>query len=799
MLRVAVLSVTLSILASSVAWSQEPSTREEADRQRREQQAKEVKPYEPNRVERALDFAEDKAIFILDREGFHPKLGSLTTGSGFAYGLGFRDRDLFSNTGALEIWAAGSVKRYWATEGRLTFPRLADNHLLPRDLGQSPRLSARKFLWPRTRFKPDDRSDYAIRTNHFGGRVAVRPTARHLLVGGGTSDLQPRLGTGQNDRFPNTADEFNPSEAPGIDARADFLRTEAFLEVDYREPRYPKKGGWYRVDFSHYDDRTLGQFSFNRIDADLRQFIGFLAGRRVIAARLFVSTSDTSAGQTMPFYFMPTLGGNETLRGFREYRFRAPHAILAQGEYRWEIWSGFDAALFSTTPERSRTVVTISISRTSNRTTALGSGSTATAASSFVSMPRLEVVMASTSISSSAAFSRMASGRRASPAQWVALAGLVGLLAAGTFVSLRSAAPHFYPDDPRWTDDDRAMDASKAGPIKTRTATTSVVNTLGHPGERRDVRALNVNTVDEVPDSSWFTNRIGRKALSVAEIARGPDRSERVTLDGWKVSAGKSTGVQPGFRMTDAEGQLYQVEVDPPSNPELASGAEMIGTAFYHAIGYNVVDVYLAELDRESLVIADTATIRDPLNGRRRRLKKYDLDNVFNRAARLENGRYPVLVSRFAPGKPLGNFRYYSRRPDDPNDLVLHEHRRELRGARVFGAWLNHDDSRGINSLDMLETTSGRAWIKHYMFDFGSILGSGTVYAQRHRPGNEYMFRAETRVADAGHAWSVRETVDDHQLSSRAPLGRTARGRALQSTHVETGIPQPGLRKHAAG
>jgi hypothetical protein len=66
----------------------------------------------------------------------------------------------------------------------------------------------------------------------------------------------------------------------------------------------------------------------------------------------------------------------------------------------------------------------------------------------------------------------------------------------------------------------------------------------------------------------------------------------------------------------------------------------------------------------------DKATIRDPLNGRRRRLKKYDLDNVFNRAARLENGHYRVLVSRFAPGKPLGNFRYYSRRPDDPNDLV---------------------------------------------------------------------------------------------------------------------------------
>lgn len=305
----------------------------------------------------------------------------------------------------------------------------------------------------------------------------------------------------------------------------------------------------------------------------------------------------------------------------------------------------------------------------------------------------------------------------------------------------QSASPRFYPDDPLWTDDDRVMDASKVVPVEDTNSYDFLVNTFGRPGERRDIRALNINTVDEVPDSSWFTNRIGLREMPVAEIVLGPDRAAGpLDLAGWVVSGGKSSGVQPGFRMTDPEGQLYQIEVDPPSNPELATGAEIIGTAFYHAIGYNVVEVYLAELDRRSLVISDRATIRDPLNGRRRPLKNYDLDAVFERAARLANGRYRVLVSRFAPGKPLGNFRYYGTRPDDPNDVVPHEHRRELRGARVFAAWLNHDDSRGINSLDMLETTGGRSWVKHYMFDFGSILGSGTVYAQRHRPGNEYMF-----------------------------------------------------------
>lgn len=319
---------------------------------------------------------------------------------------------------------------------------------------------------------------------------------------------------------------------------------------------------------------------------------------------------------------------------------------------------------------------------------------------------------------------------------------VVGLALAATLVAavvgVRVAAPAYYPDDPLWTDDDTALDASKVTPVEDANSYDFLINTATHPGERRDVRAGNVNTVDEVPESSWFQNRAGR--LGHDEVVRGPDRLPPVTLDGWVVSGGKATGVQPGFRMVDPQGQLYQIEFDPPSNPELATGAEIIGTAFYHAFGYNVVDVYLAELDPARLVISDKATVFDPREGRRRPLSRRDVDNVLARAARRPDGRYRVLASRFAAGRPLGNFRYYGTRPDDPNDVVPHEHRRELRGARVFGAWLNHDDSRGVNSLDMLESGGGRAWVKHYMFDFGSILGSGTVFAQRHRAGNEYIF-----------------------------------------------------------
>jgi hypothetical protein len=306
-------------------------------------------------------------------------------------------------------------------------------------------------------------------------------------------------------------------------------------------------------------------------------------------------------------------------------------------------------------------------------------------------------------------------------------------------VPLYSQTPRFYPDDPIASDDDMSLDASKVAAVEDSNIFDFVVNTFANPGIRHDAPARNVNTIGEVPDSSWFVNRIGQRKLSTAELVRGPDRFDSVSLDGWTVSGGKSSGLQPGFRMTDKSGQMYQIEFDPPSNPEMASGAEIIGTAFYHAFGYHTVDVYIAELDPAKIKIAPSARITDRLVGERRGLTRRDVNDVLERAARLPNGRYRVLVSRFAEGAPLGNFRYYGTRPDDPNDVIPHEDRRELRGARVFGAWLNHDDSRGVNSLDMLQSDGARRYVKHYMFDFGSIMGSGTIFPQRHRAGNEYI------------------------------------------------------------
>jgi hypothetical protein len=349
---------------------------------------------------------------------------------------------------------------------------------------------------------------------------------------------------------------------------------------------------------------------------------------------------------------------------------------------------------------------------------------------------------------------------RTNPRRLAASLGLAALAAlalggaARTDLSARQApppaGPRFYPDDPVWQDDDRAFDASKALPTATGDIYDFVEHTFMTPGEHVDRPALNVNTLDEVPDSSWFTNRIGRRPMTREAIVRGPDRQTRPDVESWPIVAGKYEGRQPGYRVQDREKHLWQIEFDPPAHPEMASAAEVIGTAFYHALGYNVVEVYLADVDPAKIQIAPNARMRSPaLPGGVRPFTRADLNAALARAARRPDGRVRVLASRFAEGSPLGSFRYDGTRPDDPNDVFPHEHRRELRANRVFAAWLNHDDSRGLNSLDMLERVDGKSWVKHYMFDFGSIMGSGTVVAQRPRAGNEYIFEGRPGILTA--------------------------------------------------
>ena len=314
-------------------------------------------------------------------------------------------------------------------------------------------------------------------------------------------------------------------------------------------------------------------------------------------------------------------------------------------------------------------------------------------------------------------------------------------------------AQTFRTDDPVWIDNDAAIDVKTISKHKLNDQYDFLIHTFGKRGERTPQRALNINTLGEVPDSSWFQNRHGKARMSVEDLVRGPNTGNGPSTDGpWVVVGAKTEGITPGFRIRDSRGDVYFIKFDPPQNPEMATAAEVISTKFFYAMGYNVPENYIAFFTRQQLRADQKATITDGL-GRERRLEESDLDQILQKVHRSTDGRYRAVASKQLRGTPIGPFQYWGTRPDDPNDIFPHEHRRELRGLRVFAAWLNHDDSRAINSLDVLVGEPGHRHVRHYLIDFGSTLGSGSVSAQKHRAGWEYMWEPSTtfkRIATLG-------------------------------------------------
>lgn len=273
------------------------------------------------------------------------------------------------------------------------------------------------------------------------------------------------------------------------------------------------------------------------------------------------------------------------------------------------------------------------------------------------------------------------------------------------------------------------------------------LNTFGKPGQRnvkgKIIPVQAVNTLGEIPDSAWFTNRHGTTAMTIAELVRGAGNENAPDTCGLlTVVAAKTEGVMPGFTMKDSKGRKFMVKFDPVTNPEMATAADVISDKFFYALGYNVPEDHIFTFAREQLVVAPDATIKDA-RGKRRPMTGRDVTDILLNVARREDGRYRAVASIFLTGS-VGPFRYHGTRGDDPNDIVPHENRRDLRGLRVFCAWLGHDDSRAVNTLDRLVQENGIQFVRHYLIDFGATLGSDSNWPNSPRSGNVYWFDWKT-------------------------------------------------------
>jgi hypothetical protein len=314
---------------------------------------------------------------------------------------------------------------------------------------------------------------------------------------------------------------------------------------------------------------------------------------------------------------------------------------------------------------------------------------------------------------------------------------LCGWLAVAVLAS--GAAPRFLSDDPLAREPD-TQDASGVAEWDIDLTIDLATNLFSNPGDSaRDVRAKNINTIDEVPDSSWFTNRILARPIALDELSRGPLTNDGPAPGAWTVVSPKLAGFSPGFTMLDARGVRWFVSFDAAGYPEAATGAIAVANKIFWALGYWQVENHLVKVDPTQLVIGDTAVFT-PESGRKRRMERRDLAGILERAHRSADGSYRAIAARAVPGRPIGGFRYYGTRPDDPNDIVPHEHRRELRALKVFGAWTNLVDMKAGNTLDAVVTDGGKSVVRHYLQDVGSTFGTGANGPREYDEGWELLY-----------------------------------------------------------
>jgi hypothetical protein len=359
------------------------------------------------------------------------------------------------------------------------------------------------------------------------------------------------------------------------------------------------------------------------------------------------------------------------------------------------------------------------------------------------------------------------------------------LMSAGLLAAPLWGAQKFYNDDPITKEVD-SQNAANVQAWDIDLVYDLAENLFSKPGDKTpNVRAQSVNTIDEVPDSAWYTNRTG---LTPELVAQGPNRTNGPAEGEWTIISGKNDGVTPGFTMKDTQGKIWFIKPDPPGYPAMATGTEVAVTKLFWALGYYEPETHIATLKRENILIDPKATIKTP-SGKRRKMKVGDINTMLRRAERNDDGTYRVIASLALPGKPLGGFRFYNTRPDDPNDVIPHEHRRELRGYFVFAAWLNHVDCKAINSMDTLITEDGRSYVRHNLLDFSSALGSGSTHEHEYWEGYEQIMEKHSHIGKdiISAGFLVEPYRTDPFFKSRAIGGMRANN---QNWDPETWLPR---------
>ncbi|UJR85381.1 hypothetical protein [Sandaracinus amylolyticus] len=321
-----------------------------------------------------------------------------------------------------------------------------------------------------------------------------------------------------------------------------------------------------------------------------------------------------------------------------------------------------------------------------------------------------------------------------------------------------------------WRDDDRHPFGPRPDARHAPEIWDAADNLLVRPAARAlafdtSGESVNVNALDEVPDSSFFENRASMRPEAIAAGACGEGFEEPVLP--WRVVSGKRDGATSGFVIEDARGRRFVLKADRETQPEQTTAADAIVAALYHAAGYHVPCNRVVYFERAAISLDPRAR----LDGDDRAMTEEDLAEI---VAVFQEGEHGLraTASLVFDSPPLGPWDYRGTWDVDLNDVVPHEDRRELRAMFVMNAWLDHWDARQHNTLATWEETGdGRGWVLHRLVDFGDALGylQGS-HRQQVRYGHSQWVDRQHVVEDLFTLGLVRRPWDDAQRGPTWPI-----------------------------
>jgi outer membrane protein assembly factor BamA len=348
--KVAIWLVLCSAAMAQSLESPPPGTRAAEIEKKREDKARRLEPDTVSAAERAFIIAQKNPVvktLFGNATGFRLRIGGLVSGGGFAVGPEYYRPDLDNGNVIFRVSARGSIRKYQLYDAQFTMPRLLHDHAFMDLYAVHINNPSMNYYGPGPGSNKSGRSAYRLENTSYDYTAALKP-ARPLKIGVTGGYLQVNVGPGDDDRFISTEKIYPPSVTPGIDRQSNFLRFGPMLQYDFRDyAGNPHSGGNYLISYVYYDDRKLNTGNFRKLNANAEQYISFFNKKRVIALRGLTQLSYRNTNQVVPFYLQPTLGGGDDLRGFRPFRFYDNNSLLLSGEYRWEVFHGFDMAVFS--------------------------------------------------------------------------------------------------------------------------------------------------------------------------------------------------------------------------------------------------------------------------------------------------------------------------------------------------------------------------------------------------------------------------------------------------------------------